>query len=201
MLFKRRSGPTIVERTRVMLWPRRSFGRSTQYYVKRVKRVNATPYAIAMGVACGAFSSFTPLIGFHFLLAFALAYILRANLLAAAIGTAVGNPLTFPLIWAVTFRVGRTILGEPVRPDAEPVIDAPSAYTVEALSGFFESTWPLMKPMLVGAVPLGLTAAVACYFVVYGTVYGYQSARQAKFARDVEDGTAPATAQSSVAGE
>lgn len=184
-----------------MLWPRRSFGRSTQYYVKRVKRVNATPYAIAMGVACGAFSSFTPLIGFHFLLAFALAYVLRGNLVAAAIGTAVGNPLTFPLIWAVTFRVGRTILGAPVRPDAEPVIDAPSAYTVEAITGFFQSTWPLMKPMLVGAVPLGLTAAVASYFVVYGMVYGYQSARQARFARDPED-DAPASASTSpMAGE
>lgn len=197
MLFKRRSGPSFVERTRVMLWPRRSFGRSTQYFVKRVKRVNATPYAIAMGVACGAFASFTPLIGFHFLLAFALAYVLRGNLLAAAIGTAVGNPLTFPLIWAVTFRVGRTILGESVRADAEPVIDAPSAYTVEAITGFVERTWPLMKPMFVGAVPLGLTAAVFCYVIVYGMVYGYQSARQARFARQSQE----AASTSPMAGE
>lgn len=180
MLFKRRETPSRIEQARVMLWPRRSFGRSMQYFFKRVLRVNATPYAIAIGVACGAFASFTPLIGLHFFLAFALAYILRGNLIAAAIGTAVGNPLTFPFIWAFTFRVGRIMLGVPVHHEAEPQLDVPSDYTVEAISGFFERTWPVIKPMLVGSVPLGLTAAVACYAITYVTVFGYQRARAAR---------------------
>ena len=163
-----------------MAWPTRSFARSAQYFVKRVLRVNATPYAIAMGVACGAFVSFTPLLGLHFILAFAFAYLLRANILAAMLGTAVGNPLTFPFIWAVTYRVGRVILGQPVHSNAKPALDGPSAYTVEALTGFFERTWPVIEPMLVGAIPLGLTAAVGCYFVTYAAVLGYQTARAAK---------------------
>lgn len=180
MLFKRRDTPSWFEKTRVLLWPRRSFARSTQYFFKRVLRVNATPYAIAIGVACGAFASFTPLLGMHIFLAFALACILRGNLIAAAIGTGVGNPLTFPFIWAFTFRVGRVILGEPVHHEAEPRLDGPSDYTVEAISGFVEQTWPVVKPMLVGSVPLGLTAAVSCYAVTYMTVLGYQSARETK---------------------
>lgn len=180
MLFKRRDSPSWFEKTRVLLWPRRSFGRSTQYFFKRVLRVNATPYAISIGVACGAFASFTPLLGLHFMLAFALTYILRGNMIAAAIGTFVGNPITFPFIWAFTFRVGRIMLGVPVHHEAEPQLGVPSDYTVEAISGFFERTWPVVKPMLVGSIPLGLTAAVACYAITYITVIGYQKAREAK---------------------
>lgn len=186
MLFKRRSSPSWFEKTRVLLWPRRSFGRSIRYFTKRVLRVNATPYAIAMGVACGAFASFTPLLGLHFILAFGLAFLFRANLIAATLGTAVGNPLTFPLIWASTFRVGRVILGEPVHHRAEPGLDGisgPNDYTVEAVSGFFERAWPVVKPMLVGSVPLGVTFAVACYAVTYATVLGYQKARAARIAK------------------
>lgn len=163
-----------------MAWPTSSFTRSARYFVKRVLRINASPYAIAMGVAIGAFVSFTPLLGLHFFMAFALAYLLRANYFSAIVGTVVGNPITFPFIWAFTFRVGRVILGDPVHHNAEPRLDGPSAYTVEAISGFFERTWPVVKPMLVGSIPLGLTAAVACYFLTYGTVVGYQKARAAK---------------------
>lgn len=163
-----------------MAWPTRSFARSARYFFKRTLRVNATPYAIAMGVACGAFVSFTPLMGLHFFLAFALAYLLRANYFAAMVGTVVGNPITFPFIWAITYRVGSAILGDPARSDAEPQVDRPSAFTVEAITSFVESAWPLIKPMLIGGVPLGLTAAVACFFVTYGAVVGYQKAKEAK---------------------
>lgn len=180
MLFKRRSSPSLLEKTRAWAWPTTSFARSAQYFGKRVLRVNATPYAIAMGVAIGAFVSFTPLLGLHFLLALALAYLLRANVLASMLGTAVGNPITFPFIWALTFRVGRVILGSPVHHAAQPQVDAPSAYTLEAISGFFERAWPVIKPMLVGSIPLGLTAAAACYAITYGTVVGYQKARASR---------------------
>lgn len=202
MLFKRRSSPSWFAKARAMAWPTRSYTRSAQYFGKRVLRVNATPYAIAMGVACGAFVSFTPLLGLHFVLAFVFAYLLRANFLAAVLGTAVGNPLTFPFIWAFTFRVGRVILGQPVHHNAEPRLDGPSEYTVEAISGFFERTWPVIEPMLVGSIPLGLTAAVACYVVTYATVVGYQKARAAKtiarekaLARKKEAATSAATTE------
>lgn len=163
-----------------MAWPTRSFTRSARYFFKRILRINASPYAIAMGVAIGAFVSFTPLLGLHFFIAFALAYLLRANYFSAIVGTVVGNPITFPFIWASTYRVGRVMLNDPVQRNAEPQLDGPSAYTVEAITGFLERTWPVIKPMLVGGIPLGLTAAVACFFLTYGTVVGYQKARAAK---------------------
>ena len=33
-----------------------------------MKNIRATPYAIAMGVAAGTFASYTPFMGFHFIL-------------------------------------------------------------------------------------------------------------------------------------
>lgn len=185
MLFKRRHDPTWHEQARLMLWPRRSFSRSLQYALKRIVRVNATPRAIAVGVACGAFISFTPLLGLHFLGAALLAWVLGGNLLASALGTFVGNPLTFPFIWAFTYRVGRVILGEPVHHSAHPplhTITGPTEYTVEAVSRFFDQVLPVFNPMLVGAIPLGLTAAVAMYAVTYFAVLGYQKARAARLA-------------------
>ncbi len=163
-----------------MLWPTSSFARSTRYVLKRLLRVNATPYAIGMGVACGIFASFTPLLGLHFAIAFLLVYLLRANYLAAALGTFVGNPLTFPFFWALTYRVGQVILGRPVHHEAGPTLDGPTVYTLDGIAGFFERTWPVVKPMLVGSVPLGITAAMAGYFLTYWAVVGYQTARHAK---------------------
>ena len=61
-------------------------------------------------MGAGVFASFTPLFGFHFLLAFTIAYFVAGNFLAAALGTFFGNPLTFPFIWAGTHKLGTFIL-------------------------------------------------------------------------------------------
>src|SRR5690606_9209209 len=110
MLFRRRKPAHFGERLRVFLWPRRSFWRSAQYFAKRVLRLTATPHAIAAGIAAGTLASFTPYLGFHFIIAAAVAWVIRGNLIASALGTAVGNPLTFPFIWASTMAAGRFIL-------------------------------------------------------------------------------------------
>jgi len=174
MLFRRRKTLNRIEQLRGAVWPRRSWARSTQYYGKRVMRLTATPHAIAIGFSAGAFASFTPLIGFHFLVSFALAWVVRGNLIAAAFGTAVGNPLTFPLIWASTYQVGQFILNEDKT--------LPGAMNAELHSGLFshsfDSIWPVLKPMLVGAAPLGTITAVISYVLVYKSVEVYQRRRR-----------------------
>ena len=102
MLFKRRSTLPVSERIGHMVWPRAGWGRASRYLAKRAVRIAASPHAVAAGLAMGALSSFTPFLGFHFLLAFGLTALLGGNMLAAALGTAIGNPLTFPLIWAIS---------------------------------------------------------------------------------------------------
>ncbi len=176
MLFRRRHRPTRIERLRVAVWPRHSWARSTRYFSKRVLRLSATPNAIALGFAAGAFASFTPLIGFHFLTAFAFAYIIRGNMLAAALGTAIGNPLTFPFIWAMTFKTGQWIL--------QGGSNGAMAHEVgqQLEKGLFQSSmsalWPTLKPMFIGAVPLGLMVGTVSYVIVYKSVEVYQLRRR-----------------------
>lgn len=175
MLFRRRNRPTRLERVRVAVWPRHSWVRSTRYYGKRVLRLTATPHAIALGFAAGAFASFTPLIGFHFLIALGVAYLLGGNLIASALGTSVGNPLTFPLIWASTFKIGSWIL--PGR-QAPPPHEIHAQFQERLLSKSLDVLLPMLKPMFVGAIPLGLTTGIISYVIVYKSVELYQTRRR-----------------------
>jgi uncharacterized protein (DUF2062 family) len=176
MLFRRRDYPHPLIRLRQAAWPPQSWSRSARYLAKRVIRLSASPHAIAAGVAAGAFASFTPFIGFHFLIGFALAFVLGGNLLAAAIGTAVGNPLTFPLIWAATFKLGHFVLGGAGRVLESGEISRNLAE--ESLAAIL----PLVRTMMVGAVPLGLATALVLYVVVHYSVREFQTLRRDRLA-------------------
>lgn len=173
MLFKRRRQEDRWTRLRVYLVPRRNYWRSFRYYAKRIVRLRATPHAIAAGVAAGAFASFTPLMGFHFILSFILAFLMRGSMIAAALGTAVGNPLTFPMIWAGALGLGRWMLG------IEGGGEAAQFGRVFAEQGFAALWEPWIKPMLVGGVPLGLVAGTVFYVVTRGAVSAFQTRRAA----------------------
>jgi uncharacterized protein (DUF2062 family) len=173
MLFKRRDRIGLVERFRVWLWPRVSWRRSTLYFFKRILRLSATPYAISMGAAAGAFTSCTPFIGFHFILAACIAFVLRGNLIASAIGTSVGNPLTFPVIWLATYKLGNIVLGGTWHAEPE--------FGEHFYKQSFEQLWPLIKPMTIGAVPIGLAIGLITYLIVYQSVSVYQARRRMRF--------------------
>lgn len=174
MLFRRRKPADILERMRTMLWPRRSFWRSAQYFIKRVLRLTATPHAIAAGVAAGVFASFLPYMGFHFLLAAGVAWLLAGNLIASAFGTAIGNPITFPIIWASSYNLGCAILGTNAPHGGSPIQLGKLWEHLE-----FNQLWePLLKPMTVGGIPLGLAFAVTFYFLTRWSVAGFRRQRQ-----------------------
>ena len=82
MVFKRRNKPPFLNRIWHVLYPARGWRRGIEYLGHRIRRLPDTPERIALGFACGAFSSFTPLFGLHILLAIGLARMLRANILA-----------------------------------------------------------------------------------------------------------------------
>ncbi len=174
MLFRRRKPADFRERVFTLLWPRRSFWRSAQYFAKRVLRLSATPHAIAAGVASGVFVSFLPFLGLHFVLAAVFAWIMAGNLIASAFGTVIGNPVTFPIIWAATYKIGRAILGHGGAGEANPV------HLGHKLSHFeFWQLWdPLLKPMTVGGVPLGMAFAIFFYLLTRWGVAAFRRQRQ-----------------------
>lgn len=169
MLFKRREAESWWARLRVSMWPRRSWARSTRYVVHRVRRLSATPHAVALGFAAGVFISATPYAGFHMVLSATLAWIIGGSIVAALLGTFVGNPLTYPLFWVSSYEVGTWMLG-----------DSKKAGDIDLSNALFhiDQIWPLLKPMTLGAIPIGLVLGAVSYALVRPAVNAYQHRRQ-----------------------
>lgn len=142
--------------------------RTGRYMVHKVGRMPGSPYGIAAGLACGAAVSFTPFIGFHFLLAALLAWLLGASVFASAVGTVVGNPWTFPGIWIATYRLGRTLLG------LEGAAVRAEGLTMQVL---IDSPGQFLFPMAVGGMVLGVVAWFATFLLTHRLIAGYQAAR------------------------
>ncbi|MGF1660758.1 MAG: DUF2062 domain-containing protein [Rubrimonas sp.] len=172
MIFKRREKPGFLIRLRGLLAPRKGWRRGFSYVGRRVQRLPDTPHKIALGFACGAFASFTPLFTLHILVALAVAWALRANLFAAALGTIVGNPLTFPAIAALSLEIGGWMTGKPglVKHFSPSVI----------FSDFRHFLDDLMLPYLLGGLAPGLAAAAASYILLRPAIAAYQAARRRK---------------------
>ena len=182
MILKRRDSVGFWRKARNIFWPEIGFNRAAKYMSHKVNRISGSPHAIAIGFAAGAFASFTPAIGFHFFLAAFIAWVIGGNILASAIGTAVGNPLTFPFIWFATHNAGSMILGQQGRQHINlSVPDGGMALMFTDPVTFFADLWaglePVFWPMCVGAVPLGLTCAVVCYFVLKPAITRYKVRR------------------------
>ena len=109
-MFRRRKPLSFFNQFRAVIWPARGFRRLFSYLFQRIIRLPGTPASIASGFASGVAASFTPFIGFHFLIGGALAMLLRGNVLASAIGTFFGNPWTFIPIWIADYKVGLGII-------------------------------------------------------------------------------------------
>jgi uncharacterized protein (DUF2062 family) len=135
-----------------------------------------TPTRIAAGFACGVAVSFTPFIGFHFVLAVALAAAMRGNLIASAVGTAVGNPWTFPIIWAWIYSAGRWILGD------ESVFYLPVEFSFRYI---FDHPWKVLLPMAVGGIPTAMVAWAVAFFPLRTTISEYQRSRRRMLRRKV----------------
>lgn len=187
---------------RVALWPRRSIGRSSRYVAKRILRLSASPHAVAAGVAAGVAASFTPFMGFHFLISFAIAYAIAGNILAAALGTFVGNPFTFPFIWAGTYATGNFILsgGGAKTPKGGGVQRLRELADFDIFSTglggmrkVVAALWePVLLPMTIGAVPLGILFAVLFYVATRWLIVRFRAARQKRFKARAEKNAARA---------
>lgn len=129
--------------------------RATLFYFLKLIRVKDSKKKLAIGFACGSMVSFTPFIGFHFLLAVIFAYILRGNVVASLIGTFVGNPFTFPLIWIFIYKLGNMFFKNDQN------------FSIElTFQSFFDQGYDILIPMLIGS----LIVSIPIWFISYFTV-------------------------------
>lgn len=171
MLFRRRNPPTRLSRFRELIWPRMSFRRVLGYYKSRMARLPGTPHSIAAGFAAGAAVSFTPFMGFHFLLGALVAWALRGNLIASALGTLVGNPWTFPFIWVAIYKVGAAIM-----------LDSESRVPLNDLSltYLWNHIGDVLLPMMLGGAILSVIVWPLFYFPL---ARGIERFRKMRFER------------------
>src|SRR4051794_2657705 len=172
MLFRRRTQLKFADRLRETLWPRGGWSRAMRYFGKRVLRLSGSPHTIAIGFAAGLFVAWSPLFGVHYLLAIACAFLVRGNVLAAVLSTTLGNPLTLPAMWALDYKVGEIMLG------AGQARRLPMHLEASLAHKSFDAIWPIVKPIFLGSVPLGLLSGLIAYFIVRTTVQAYQHARR-----------------------
>jgi uncharacterized protein (DUF2062 family) len=182
-MFRRRSPPPLSHRLRNLVWPKMGLRRTMHYFWRRLQRIPGTPRDVALGFAIGVAMAMSPFVGTHMITAAILAWFFRANMVATIIGTLTINPWTAPPIWYATYYVGRMMEGLPVlgRENAPPFISMFKALTESALRLdfhlFARHVWPVLKPMVLGCIPLGVGAAVIIYATLLPLLTSLQGAR------------------------
>ena len=177
MMFKRRNPLSPLERLRQFLWPRAGWSRALQYLWQCTVRIQGAPHDIAFGLAVGAFISANPLLGTHIIWAGLIVYFFGGNFIAAVAGTWVGNPLSFPFIWLATFTMGNLLMGANA-----PTTEIPELSLALFFEAPFETLGPVILPMLVGSIPVGLVLGVSTYYPSLWAIELYQNRRRAVLA-------------------
>ena len=196
-MFRRRNNLEAHKKLRDWLWPYMGWNRAFTYWVHRVNRLPGSTYSLSAGIAFGAAVSFTPFVGFHIILGGILAWLFRANIIASAVGTLVGNPWTFPFIWLWLYQLG-VWMGVGGMPKdmadlefAELFGNIFSTILELDINYFIKIAWPVISPMLVGAIPTAIVAWFAFYFL---SVFVLKSAHERRLAKrknesDLNEGT------------
>lgn len=177
MLFRSRRSFSLFEKLFKLIAAGWRLRRTLKYVIKRVLRLNATPHAIAAGVAAGVVASFTPFVGFHLVLSFLIALLIGGNFLAAAFGTLAGNPLTLPLMWAADFKLGLWFLGRELDTAFSLDLDF-SFWSLSSLGESFRQLILVLEPIMIGMIPAGGVAGLLTYGLVHFLMRSYQTRRQ-----------------------
>ena len=140
----------------------------------QVLRLETSPHAVGLGLATGVFVAFLPVLGVQMLVAVAIAWVGRANVGAAVLGTWAGNPLTWPAMWVGSYLLGLMLLGETGPMTVEELqrtltgLAETSRLRFDPLSMMDAAgklLWPILKPLFVGSLVLGLISGSALYFI------------------------------------
>jgi len=195
VVFKRRDRRTFFRAAWELVFPPGGWARAFQYVKHRVRRLPDTPERIARGIWAGVLTSFTPLFGLHFLIAFIIARVMNGNILAAVMATFFGNPLTYVPIGIISLQTGHFILGSEMTHSVErsfggKFMDAWRDLKHNLIALFTDETadWDglevffdqIFLPFLVGGLIPGAITATVCYIVSVPVIRAYQKSRQRK---------------------
>ena len=195
-MFRRRKPLSTIRQMRSVLWPARGFGRLFSYLFQRIIRLPGTPASIAVGFASGVAASFTPFLGFHFIIGGALAMLFRGNVLASAIGTFFGNPWTFILIWLADYETGVSVIhslgyGADLRVLSIEELGEVMGHVMQCMSFSGTIKWAdravdfeqVFTPMLIGGIVLGSVAWLFSFLLTFWAVKVWRAHRAKRLRR------------------
>ncbi|MEM9249609.1 MAG: DUF2062 domain-containing protein [Pseudomonadota bacterium] len=195
LVFKRREKRSWVRAFAEFLWPRGGWGRAAQYVQHRLRRLPDRPERIARGIWAGVFVSFTPLYGLHFVVSALMAKLMRGNIVAALLATFFGNPITFPIIAALSLRLGNWMLGGEFAATGEGRLGEKFAnafaelwHNTKAIFTADTAHWDgliafyrdVFLPYLVGGMIPGIVVATMFYVLALPVITAYQNRRRGR---------------------
>ena len=175
------------------LWPRGGWARAFHYIKHRMRRLPDSPERIARGIWGGAFSTFTPFYGLHFIVAASVSRAMQGNILAALMATFFGNPLTYVPIGIASLKTGYWILGTKMddgihRSFGGKFADAGTDlwYNFAAIFTDAEMDWSglavfvreVFYPYLIGGILPGILFASIAYYLSVPLLRAYQKRRR-----------------------
>ena len=136
--------------------------------LRSVVLLEDTPYRIAMGSACGIFSSVLPMIGQTFV-GMILAKIFRSNVIASMPWSWLSNPLTTLPIWWGCYLVGVRLTGATAVPFEEVrriVTEFSKLSGGEVFERGLGVLGDLFLPTLLGSCVIGVLAGALGYLAI-----------------------------------
>jgi len=160
---------------REYLWPSMGMRAFAHWVMLGLRRDMDRPHYVAMGVACGVWTAFNPLLGTHIIIVGILCWLFRASFLGGLAGTCIANPWMLGFIWAMNFKIGHTLLGLPVgnaRATMHSLHWSTLGHDLRALAH------AVVWPTLLGGVILGIPVAAAFYALVYWQINALKKRRK-----------------------
>lgn len=155
--------------------------RIKRFFVYRVLSLDDTPHRIALGVAIGIFVTWTPTIGLQMVLAVALSLLLRANKFVGVPFVWLSNPFTVVPIYGPSYMLGSHMLGGKYTWSAfTGAIAEASQYDgglIDKMCAWLTATLPIIAPLWLGSVVVGLALALVTYPAIYWGVGAYRRHR------------------------
>jgi hypothetical protein len=177
---KRREQESVAGRAARIGVPLSEDERMREYRAKRlgewlriILHTDDTPPRAALAFAVGVFIAWTPVLGFHTLLALTIAFLFGLNRVAVLAGTFVNNPWTFVPIYTASGWLGSLLTGSKV---SLPRLEGK---TWGHVFDFLAQCRPWIVPLTTGTSVLGaLCALISFPLVLYG-IRWYRTLRQA----------------------
>ena len=141
--------------------------RQSRWYQRFIK-LQASPHAIAGGMALGVFIGMSPFFGLHIITAVGLAALFKWSKISALIGVQITNALTAPLIYPINYWIGSKLAGF----SGEPAW--PSEFSFTEFMQILRQSNQIILDLVVGGSVLGLPLALLGYVATLRLVHAYR---------------------------